>query len=215
LNPCARVFHCSETGLICFMENEFLTRCGVPNDVQGFFGVNDLSFSYGTVTEKFEAGFHFVPTTAEIWLAGNQAALEVIVTSSVMEGIAYCSLNRHRYPALNKIVVASLGNCPQFNQLQQLNAFFPGRNFTLVFGRDLLGMAADIWVATALCGLAVSIMRKEKGIDIYHNGQTRSFGQEQVSLSAFQKAFGIRTRCRTRKPKNADTFLHLLLNFQE
>ena len=190
--------------------NPVLTALGVPEAVQAFFNVNELLYNYGGHFEHFGAGFHRVPTTPNIWLAGKDLPREVIITSTAMESIAYLSVNLHRYPDLDTLSFIALGNLPHYGQLQWIKAHYPKRKFTLVFGKDLLGRLADIRVAAGLKNRTVRLLRSDIQIQITCNNEVYGFDQENLSLSAFEKASGLRTGFRTAKPKDFDTYLEQL-----
>ena len=75
----------------------------VPAEVQALFNIHELLFTYGDNFEHFDTGFHRVPTTQNIWLAGKDLSREVVITSTAMEAIAYLSVNLYRYPDLNAL----------------------------------------------------------------------------------------------------------------
>ncbi|WP_295668133.1 hypothetical protein [uncultured Mucilaginibacter sp.] len=187
-----------------------LTALGVPEAVQAFFDVPELMFNYGGHFEHFGTGFHRVPTTPNLWLAGKELAREVIITSTAMEAIAYLSVNLHRYSDLDTLSFIALGNLPHYGQLQWIKSHYPKRKFTLVFGKDLLGRLADIRVAAGLKNQAVRLLRTDLQIQIMCNDEVYRFDPEVLSLSAFEKASGLRTGFRTSKPKEFDTYLEQL-----
>jgi hypothetical protein len=70
--------------------NACLTSLGVPAALQDWFKVTgDPIFDYDGAIEPFDDGFHKVPTTANLWLAGHRQATGVVITHSAMEAIAY------------------------------------------------------------------------------------------------------------------------------
>jgi hypothetical protein len=190
--------------------NMELSRLGVPKAVEAFFNVPELLFNYGGHFEHFGAGFHRVPTTPNIWLAGKDLAREVIITSTAMEAIAYLSYSLHRYPDLDALSFIALGNLPHYGQLQWIKSHYPNRKFTLVFGRDLLGRLADIRVAAGLKNRSVRLLRSDLQIEVLCENEVYSFDPESLTLSAFEKASGMRTGFRTAKPKDFDTYLEQL-----
>lgn len=191
--------------------NALLTRLGIPPEVQAFFKVSaELRFSYGDQQERYCDGLHIVPATQNLWLAGRHSATHVIITHSAMEAMAFITLNRHRYPRLEQLAFVAIGNrwCPEQGHWIRQN--FKKRKFTLVFGKDLIGHITDIKLTAGIKNLTVRISYSENGILIWRGKQLHIFDQEQLSLHAFQEAFGIRPRFRTGKPVKSLTFLEQL-----
>ncbi|MDB5088220.1 MAG: hypothetical protein JWR09_2214 [Mucilaginibacter sp.] len=191
--------------------NHLLTRLGIPAEIQAFFNVTaDLSFSYGDQDERYVDGIHIVPSTQNLWVAGTQNATCLIITYSVMEAIAFITINRPRYPRLEQLAFVAIGNRLHVNQGEWIRQSFPGRKITLVFGKDLVGHITDIKLSAALKNIPIRIIYKDTEIHVYRNRRLHIFNQEQISLHAFQEAFGIRPRFRTGKPVQSLTFLDQL-----
>lgn len=191
--------------------NQLLTRLGIPLEIQAFFNATaDLSFYYGDLWEHYDAGYHIVPSTQNLWVAGTQNATHLIITYSVMEAMAFITLNRHRYPQLNQLAFVAIGNRLHLEQGDWIRQSFPGRKVTLVFGKDLVGQITDIKLAAAIKHISIRIIYKDAKIHIYRDNYLQIFRQEQISLHAFQEAFGIRPRFRTGKPVQSLTYLDQL-----
>ena len=190
--------------------NPVLAQLGVPKAVQDFFHVDELIFNYGGHFEHFDTGFHRVPTTTNLWLAGKDLSREVIITATAMEAIAYLSVNLHRYPDLDALTFIAIGNLPHPPQLKWIASHYPKRKYTLVFGKDLLGKLADIRVAAGLKNKAIRLLRSDSKIQISCNNQHYEFEPDSLSLSSFEKVSGLRTGYRTAKPKDFDTYLDQL-----
>ncbi|MDB5135433.1 MAG: hypothetical protein JWP37_2036 [Mucilaginibacter sp.] len=190
--------------------NPLLTKLGVPMEVQAFFNAGDLIFHYGEQFEHFGEGFHRLPTTTNIWLAGNKMAREIIITSSAMEAIAFLTIHSHRYPDLKRLSFLALGNLPQPVQCNWIRAKLAGRKFTLVFSNDLLGRLADIRVGAALKQKRTSFLLTGGSIRIKCDNECYELEQERLSMSAFEKISGLRMGMRTHKPKQFNTFLEQL-----
>jgi len=193
--------------------NDQLTRLGVPEALQAWFNCQqELVFDYGGANEIFTTGFHKVPTTANLWLGGNRSASEVVITHSAMEAIAFLTLHADHYPRPDTLSFIATGNLPGMDQLQWIRQNFKKRKFTLVFGSDLLGALTDIKVAAGLKGHGTRLLVNNDDVRIQMKTQVRILSVPQVSLHAFEKAFGLRMGIRTRKPPAAVTFLDLLKN---
>ncbi|QEM13755.1 MULTISPECIES: hypothetical protein [Mucilaginibacter] len=188
-----------------------LTRLGVPPELQAFFNIDDdLDFDYCDAYEHCGEGFHKIPTTQNLWVAGNNTASTVIITYSVMEAIAFLTLHRHRYPRLEQLAVVAIGNRFYKEQANWIRENFRGRKFVLVFGKDLIGHLTDIKLTAGIKNLNIRIFHSENQILIYRGNLFRAFDQERISLHAFQEAFSIRPRFRTGKPVQSLTFLDQL-----
>jgi hypothetical protein len=191
--------------------DDLLTRLGIPVEIQTFFNVTaDLSFYYGDQYERFGARFHIVPSTPNLWFAGTQNATHLIITYSVMEAMAFITLNRHRYPRLEQLAFVAIGNRLYARQGEWIRQSFPGRKVTLVFGKDLVGQITDIKLAATIKNIPIRIICMDAEIHIYRDNYLQVFKQQQVSLHAFQEAFAIRPRFRTGKPVLSLTFLDQL-----
>ncbi|OKS88169.1 hypothetical protein [Mucilaginibacter polytrichastri] len=191
--------------------NRILTGLGIPLEVQAFFNIAaDLSFCYGDQYEHYDERFHIVPATTNLWFAGTQNATHLIITHSVMEAMAFITLNRHRYPRLEQLAFVAIGNRLHVEQGDWIRQTFPGRKVTLVFGKDLVGHITDIKLVAVIKNIPIRIFYKAAEIHIYRDDSSRIFKQEHISLHAFQEAFGIRPRFRTGKPVNSLTFLDQL-----
>lgn len=191
--------------------NTLLTRLGVPPELQLFFHATDeLSFDYGDSYEHYGDGFHNVPTTSNLWIGGSNNASRVIITYSAMEAIAFLTINRHRYPRLEQLAMIAIGNRLHNEQSSWIRKNFKGRQFILVFGKDLLGQLTAIKITAGIKNIAIRIFHSGKEILICRGNQEHVFNQEQISLHAFQQTFGIRPRFRTGKPVRSLTFLDQL-----
>ena len=191
--------------------NELLTRLGVPMDIQAFFNTTaDLVFHYGDTYEHYGEDFHKIPTTANLWMAGEDCASQVIITYCAMEAIAFITINRQRYPNLGELAFIAIGNKLQEEQANWIRQKFRKRKLTLVFGNDILGHMTDIKLAAGLKGITISLFHNNYRVAISYKELAYDFDEEKISLNAFQSAFGIRSRIRTRKPNAALTFLNQL-----
>jgi hypothetical protein len=190
--------------------NAILTRLGVPAELQAFFGVCELRFNYGNAVEYFDTGLHSVPVTTGLWLAGSTQSRDTIVTASAMEAIAFLTLNRHRFTALESIAFIAIGNLPHTGQVNWIKTNFHRSKFTLIFSKDLLGRLADIKVALGLADKEVQLQYTGQQIRVNCDGHSYEFSMDKLTLNAFEKSSGLRTGVRTIKPKMFDTFLDQL-----
>lgn len=191
--------------------NHLLTRLGISSEIQAFFNAgSDLVFNYGDQYEEYTESYHRVPSTQNLWVAGNQNAAQLIITYSVMEAISFISLKRVRYPRLEQLAFVAIGNRLHVEQGEWIRQNFRGRKVTLVFGKDLLGNITDIKLSAAIKNTPIRVVYSGPEILIYWNNWLKVFSQDSISLHAFQEAFGIRPRFRTGKPVQFLTFLDQL-----
>jgi hypothetical protein len=196
--------------------NTLLTRLGIPLEIQAFFNVStNLTFDYGYQYERYDDGIHIVPSTQNLWFAGNQNATHLIITYSAMEAMAYITLNRHRFPRLEQLAFIAIGNKLNMEQGDWIRKSFPGRKAILVFGKDLVGHLTDIKLTAAIKNITIRIFYQDQEIHIYLNNCLKIFNQDQISLHAFQEAFAIRPRFRTGKPVHSLTYLDQLKHDSE
>lgn len=188
--------------------NVLLSRLGIPPEVQDFFqvGDDDLVFHYGDSSEHFGEGFHKLPVTKNLWLAGLETAAKVVVTYSAMEAIAFAAINRHRY-SLERLAFIAIGSRLQKEQVTWLRHHFPNRTFILAFGKDLIGQITAIKLAAGVRNIPLQIYYAGNQVSIYSGEKLLLVNQELVSLHLFQEKFGVRPRFRTALPASADSFL--------
>ncbi|TFF35497.1 hypothetical protein [Mucilaginibacter psychrotolerans] len=185
----------------------------MPPEIQALFSVtDDLLFSYGEDHEHYGEGFHKVPTTINLWVAGNETAAEVIISYSAMEAIAFIAVNRQRYPRPELLAFIAIGNRLHDEQIRWIRDRFRKSKFTLVFGSDMLGRVTDIKLAAGIKAIPLRVYFVGERLMFSTKGQYRIFDKDKQTLSLFFKAFGIRARIRTRKPVKFLTFLDQLKN---
>ncbi|NHA03247.1 hypothetical protein G7092_05560 [Mucilaginibacter sp. HC2] len=193
--------------------NALLTRLGVSPEIQAFFNIGgELLFHYGDTREHYGEGFHKIPTTENLWVAGNETANEVIVSYSAMEAMAFIAINRARYANLQQLAFVAIGNQLQQGQVDWLRQTFPKRRFTLLFGKDEIGHLTDIKVAAGIRNTTIHIYHtgQSRQVIIDHKGKLVISKYGEVSLNRYKQAFHIRDRIRTRKPIQSLTFLDQL-----
>jgi hypothetical protein len=191
--------------------NGLLKKLGVPPEIQAFFNAGDLNFYYGDDMESFGPGFHRVPTTPHLFIAGGELTKELILTFSVMEAIAFLTLNVDHYTSLSDLSVIAIGNLPHRGQLARIAQGWQKRKITMVFGKDMLGRLTDIRVAAGIRNKEVRFTLRNGMIDMEYNLIHYRFAQDKLSLSKFEKAAALRCGIRTGKPKQFDTYLNQLI----
>jgi len=194
----------------------YLTRLGVRPEVQRFFrpfyrvdAIGNLLFAYGEEFERFGFGFHKVPVTGELWLAGNLQFSQVrlvILAASALDAIAWLNKKLPAFPQTENLLFVSLGAGIRDAQLLWIREHLAGKQYRLILGNDLLGRMADLKLAAAIRGWPLSVYRTEKEqVIIEFRARHFSFRQEQFSLFAFEKAAGVRFGMATDKPKLYNT----------
>lgn len=198
----------------------FLTRLGIRKEVQLFFqpfcgndADGNLLFTYGSDSECYGLAFHRVPETDMLWMAGNPNLSEVkrvFVCASAMEAIAYLSVRFSAFNRLDQLFFVSTGARPDKEQIGWLSSNLPGKRFTLVYGKDILGRVSDVKMAAGISRIPVAVFITADGVLTHYRSQSLVFPQEQFSLSLFEKRSGLRLRVATEKPKGFDTFFDQL-----
>ncbi|UOE52595.1 hypothetical protein MTO98_16075 [Mucilaginibacter sp. SMC90] len=190
--------------------NEYLTKLGVPPKVQAFFALGEPVFYFGDEVEYFSEAVHYIPPTHNLWMAGSFFARQIILTFSAMEAVSFLTLNQADYLDFDDLLFLSFGVRISADQLNWVRSNLRGREFTLAFGNDLMGRLADIKAATAIRNRMVRLSYHEGNVTAWLKEKKICFEGEKLSLSSFEKAFGIRTRIRTCKPPSQLTFLDQL-----
>lgn len=198
----------------------FLTRLGVRPEVQEFFAphyhsddIGNLIFPYGNDREHFGFGFHLVPDTEMLWLAGNPNShmiRRIFICASAMEAIAFLSVKYPTFTNLDGLLFAAVGAKPSTEQMGWLTRHFGDRLFTLVFGKDILGRICELKVATGLSNMPVAIFIEGEQIIVNYRFANHVFPAEAFSLNAFEKKTGCRFRMATQKPSAFDAYFDQL-----
>lgn len=193
--------------------NYLLTRLGIPSEIQAFFHAeSDLSFSYGDQFERYGSGFHIVPSTQNLWVAGLPSASHLIITYSVMEAMAFITLNRHRFPRLEQIAFVAIGNRLYVEQVDWIRQNYQGRKITLIFDNDIVGHITAIKLAGGIRNMPVQLFLLGMQVRMVTRKKQVIIDAGNLSLFAFEEAFGLRPRFRAPKPRLAFTFLDQLRN---
>lgn len=190
--------------------NAYLNQLGVPPKIQAFFAAEELLFEYGNDSEYADPSCHRVPTTNRLWTAGSPLAREVIITYSVLEAIAFLTINQWAFQQLDGLYFMATGNRIGAGQMRWIRDNLKKRAITLVFGNDLIGRLTDVKVALAIRGKDVKLETRHGVIVARLRQKTAQFEEDRFGISAFEKEYGIRTRVRTCKPVNQLTFFDQL-----
>lgn len=179
-----------------------------------------LIIPYSTrVNEIWSPEIHLLPSTTEIWLAGelSQLASDLYISYSAAELISFVS----RQPGmLNNIreqqAFAALGLLPDRSQVDQLKARYPQTHWHLLFGSDLIGKITDARVASWYKAHPAKFRLEEQWLVASFRGRTFYFNPDFFSLHQFEKVTGLRSGIRTHKPRQGrSSFIHTLMNTDE
>lgn len=195
----------------------YFTRLGIRPEVQRFFGpfhqvdpIGNLLFAYGEETEHFGFAFHKVPATDGFWLAGNLQFSQVrlvILSASALDAVAWLNKKAAAFPNAGNLLFLSLGAGMSEAQIRWIREHLAGKQFRLLFGRDLLGRIADLKLSAAIKGWPVSVyLTAREKVSVSFRSRNLSFSLEQFSLAAFEKAAGIRFGIAADKPKVHNTY---------
>ncbi|WP_114941280.1 hypothetical protein [Mucilaginibacter endophyticus] len=195
----------------------YLTRLSIRPEVQRFFRLfyssdddGNLVFSYGEEAEHFGFAFHRIPVTDSFWLAGNLAYAQVrlvILSGSALDALSWLNKKAVCFPLTENLLFLSLGAGMSEAQLLWIRSHLAGKQFRLLFGRDLLGRIADLKLAAAINDTPLSVhFNESEQLAVHFRNRNYIFSQEQFSLSAFERAAGVRFGVATDKPKVYFTF---------
>jgi len=199
----------------------YLSRLGVDQEVQEFFEPfysagphGDLCFSYGEDVERYGLAFHRVPVTPGFWRAGNlhfSQVSQVIVCSSAMDAIAWLQTHRHFFPTLHGLLFLSLAAAPRATHINWIKQFLPGKQFRLLFPKDILGNIADLKLAAGIRQIPIEIyLLPGEKLGVQFRLKTYVFEQAVFSLHAFEIAAGFRFHIPTQKPRAFESYFQQL-----
>src|ERR1700744_3370436 len=183
-----------------------LNQLGVKAEVQQYFAPfiteedGSLQFDYGDSTERYAPSFHLVPCSAAGWIAGSpdfHTIRQVLICCSAMEALAFLSLRFHACPSPGHFLFVAAGNCLGGFNFDRPVFHLPGRKYALLFGRDILGRVADLFIAARLRKKQVTIRYEGQGqFAVDYRGAQYAFSEAELSLHAFETAAGLRTHIR-------------------
>lgn len=195
----------------------YFTRLGIRPEVQDFFrpfyrvdAIGNLLFTYGDETEHFGFAFHKVPVTDGFWLAGNLQFSQVrlvILSASALDAVSWLNKKAAAFPQTGNLLFVSLGAGVSEAALLWIRKHLAGKQFRLLFGRDLLGRMADLKLAAGIRGwpLSVYLGEGEQAVVCFRQHHF-SFSQEKFSVAAFEKDAGVRFGIAADKPKVHNSF---------
>jgi hypothetical protein len=195
----------------------YFTRLGVRPEVQHFFrsfyrvdAIGNLLFPYDEETEHFGFAFHKVPVTDGFWLAGNLQLSQVrlvILSASALDAVSWLNKKAAAFPQTGNLLFVSLGAGVREAQVIWIRKHLAGKQFRLLFGRDVLGRMADLKLAAAIKGWPLSVyLSGGEQVAVSFRSRIFSFSQEQFSLAAFEKASGVRLGVATDKARVYNSF---------
>lgn len=195
----------------------YFTRLGIRPEAQHFFRpfyqvdvIGNLLFPYGEETEHFGFAFHRIPVTDMFWLAGNLQFSQVrlvILSASALDAVSWLNKKGDAFPQTENLLFVALGAGISDAQMLWIRAHLGRKQFRLLFGRDMLGRMADLKLAAAIKGRALSVYSGEgEHVTVSFRSRIFSFSQEQFSMAAFEKAAGVRFGVAADKPKLYNTY---------
>lgn len=196
----------------------FLSRLGIPIVIQQHFSPfyttddsGNLCFSYHDHQEVFGFGFHRVPATEGLWMAGelsDPAIQSVFISHSAMEIILFAARYRYLLGPLHQHLFLATGAGLYASQLSRIRESCEGKCYALIFEDDLLGRVADVKAAAALHNLPVSLeLTDQECLYIRFRNQHFCLPQQGFSLHVFERASGYRFGIKTYKSKTGSSFL--------
>jgi hypothetical protein len=195
----------------------YLTRMGVSEMVQQFFApfftsddAGNLCFWYGEVYEHFGFGFHRVPLSADLWLAGNlnfSQVRQVIISGTALDAVSWLNKKAIYLSHTENLLFIATGAGLQTEHIHWINKHLDGKAFCLIYGNDLLGRLASVKMAAGLRRLPLEVyVEGTEGISVSFRSRNFSFSQDNFSLHAFEKAARFRFGIRCDLPKYHLTF---------
>jgi hypothetical protein len=195
----------------------YLQRLGIGPGVQEFFGPfydsdeeGNLCFFYGELFEHFGFGFHYIPVSADYWMAGNLSfsqVRQVIVSGSALDALSWLNKKAALLSHTENLLFLSTGTAVQTEHIRWLHAHLRHKDYCLIYGNDLLGRIAALKIAAGIRGVAVEIYAEQgEQIAVCFRSRAFYFSQEAFSLNAFEKAAKFRFGIRCDKPKKHLTF---------
>lgn len=131
----------------------------------------------------------------------NQASHILLCTSPEYSSTFKTHLHSS-FPDSRRLLCISIGILPEKVRLQTLIPYLRNKKIILLMPDDLLGRIADIKIAAWLRKHDVQLTHCQTGtIQIAFKNKIYNFPEHKISLSAFEKASGFRSKIRTHKIK--------------
>ena len=195
----------------------FFIRLGIGPEVYAFFRpfftvdeIGNLVFSYGEDSEHYGLGFHRIPSSGGLWLAGNLNFPQVrfvILCGSAMDAVAWLKKKLRSFTNLEEVLFIATGAGLNQSQLEWIVTHFIHKEFSMIYGRDLLGKITALKMAAAIRRVPGEIyLAGDSRICIHFRARNFSFSREAFSLNAFEKASGYRFHIPASQPRFHDTF---------
>ena len=195
----------------------YLTRLGVRVEVQQYFEpfyvsdeAGNLCFWYGEVYEHFGFGFHRVPLSSDLWLAGNlnfSQVRQVIVSGCALDAVSWLNKKAVYLSHTENLLFIATGAGLQTEHICWINEHLDGKAFCLIYGNGLLGSLASVKLAAGLRRMPLKIfIDGAERISVSFRSRNFSFSQDNFSLHAFEKAAKFRFGIRCDQPKDQPAF---------
>jgi len=142
-----------------------------------------------------------------VWTAdlsdAPQLINQVYIAESAIDAMSFYQLNKHKNKFDQAVFISTGGNVLR-NQVEQILQAFPNTKINTLFDNDFSGKMYDIFLAGIKSKRDLRITRESDAV-VFHleKGQFR-LPIQQVSLSKFEKATGIRSGIRPFKAEGKD-----------
>ncbi|MCT1525816.1 hypothetical protein ACS126_03325 [Sphingobacterium lactis] len=209
------------------MLDKVLTIASFANEVVEYFDNYDAKFAESEIwfdytrdgkviaKEYFDNNCHRIPSTVGLWIRHTchpSAIRTCLVFLSAIEALCFTQVTQFINRDTGSTAIVSIGIKPSIAQVMQLKTIFPNAKFDLAFGNDMMSSILDCTVALWLAGKEARFKLMESGICIRYGHSQQLVESTKLSLSSFQKMFGIRSSFRTCKPpRNYTAFREMLL----
>ena len=167
------------------------------NEIVGFELVNYLFKGHARGSNKSEG----------LWIAdltGTGFPPKVFIAESAIDAMSFCQLFRQKHQ-LDQAAFLSTGGYVTDTQLRNIVEDYPASQLHALYDNDLSGHLYDIRTACMKANKDLKIYTDHADYKfLYNNRSSFSIPKEQVSLTNFRKASGIRSTIRVHKAKGKD-----------
>lgn len=129
-----------------------------------------------------------------------QQASHILISPSLDSAKTFINNHHSSFPDSRKLLCIPIGLIPSKAVIQEYIPRLKNKKIILLMPDDLLGRIADIKLAVWLRRKEVRLTYYQAGtIQIAFKNKTYHFPEHKISLSAFEKASGFRSKIRTYK----------------
>ena len=175
----------------------FPYRIPGKNEIVGFELVNYMFKGHARGSNKSEG----------LWIAdltGTGFPAKVFIAESAIDAMSFCQLFRQKHQ-LDQAAFMSTGGYVTDKQLRNVIGHYSATQIHTLFDTDLSGHLYDIRTACMKANKELKIYNDHEDYKFqYNNRSSFSIPKEQVSLTNFRKASGLRSTIRVHKAKGKD-----------